>query len=476
MVLNAITVKPLSFAKACNTCNFLLAWGSAGSGNSQFSAPQSIAVDSSGNVYVADSNNNRIEKFSSTGNYISQWGTHGSGPGQFSNPMGVTVDSSGNVYVTDPGNDRVEKFTDNGAYITQWNTMGTVMTSNGPVPGRFTDPLGVAVDSSGNVYVTDGGGNYGSNRVVEFNGTGSFINQCGCGGALCVIGSGSDTFIVTQGIAVDASGHVYFVNSYGDDILVVNGSGALVDYMTGRADLVQPEGIGVDSAGNVYVTVSNNTIQKFSSSGNYLTSWGSTGSGNGQFNNPNAVAVDSSGNVYVLDSGNSRVEKFGDLPPITDSMTVSYLIVGGGNPAPPVFHYVLAGVSESLTLTQVAKSVSVDAGTTWYVTPNPLIGSSSSQQWYSMQPLNGTASTTNIQFLFQHQYYLTMNVSSTGGGTVTPNSGWYGADEGVMITAKANPGYKFKSWTGTGSGSFTGTSTSHTISMKSAITETANFT
>jgi len=158
------------------------------------------------------------------------------------------------------------------------------------------------------------------------------------------------------------------------------------------------------------------------------------------------------------------------------TMTVSYSVVDGGSPTAPVFHYVLAGVSHSLTLTEVTKSVSVDAGTTWYVTPNPLGGSNSSEQWYSMQPLNGTASTTNIQFLFQHQYYLTMNLNPTGGGTVTPNSGWYGADQGVMITAKANSDYKFKSWTGTGSGSFTGTSTSHVIAMRSAITETANFT
>ena len=162
--------------------------------------------------------------------------------------------------------------------------------------------------------------------------------------------------------------------------------------------------------------------------------------------------------------------------PTLVAMTVSYSAVGGGSPTAPVFHYVLNGVSKSLTLTKVAKSVSVDAGTTWYVTPNPLIGSSSSQQWYSTQALTGTASATNIQFLFQHQYYLTMNVSHTGAGTVTPNSGWYSAGQKVAITAKANSGHNFKSWTGTGTGSFTGTSASHTITMNSAITETANFT
>jgi hypothetical protein len=162
--------------------------------------------------------------------------------------------------------------------------------------------------------------------------------------------------------------------------------------------------------------------------------------------------------------------------PTPVTMTVSYTVVGGGSPTAPVFHYVLKGVSKSLTLTKVTKSVSVDAGTTWNVTPNPLIGSSSSEQWYSTQPLTGTASATNIQFLFQLQYYLTTTSSSTGTGTVTPNSGWYSAGQRVTITARANSGHKFKSWKGTGTGSYTGSNNPATITMNSAITETANFT
>jgi len=156
------------------------------------------------------------------------------------------------------------------------------------------------------------------------------------------------------------------------------------------------------------------------------------------------------------------------------AMAVSYLVVAGGNPAAPVFHYVLKGVSKSLTLTKIVKSVSVDARSAWSVTPNPLSGSSSSQQWYSMQPLTGTASATNVQFLFQHQYYLTTLVS--GPGTVTPTSGWYNSGQKVTITAKANTGHRFKSWTGSGTGSHTGTSPSHTMTMNTAVTETATFT
>jgi hypothetical protein len=155
-------------------------------------------------------------------------------------------------------------------------------------------------------------------------------------------------------------------------------------------------------------------------------------------------------------------------------MTVSYSVVGGGSPTAPVFKYVSNGVSKSLTLSKTGKAVSVDAGSTWSVSPNPLGGSSSSQQWYSTQALTGTASVTTIIFSFQHQYYLTIKVS--GPGSVTVSSGWCNAGQSVTIKATPKSGHKFNSWTGTGSGSYTGTSASHTITMNAAITETATFT
>ena len=156
------------------------------------------------------------------------------------------------------------------------------------------------------------------------------------------------------------------------------------------------------------------------------------------------------------------------------TMTVSYSVVGGGRPTAPVFSYVSNGVSKSLTLSKTGQAVSVDTGSTWSVTPNPLGGSGSSQQWISNQALTGTASASTIVFSFQHQYYLTMNVN--GPGSVTVSSGWYNAGQRVTIKATPNSGHKFKSWTGTGAGSYTGISASHTITMNAAITETANFT
>jgi hypothetical protein len=159
----------------------------------------------------------------------------------------------------------------------------------------------------------------------------------------------------------------------------------------------------------------------------------------------------------------------------TVTMTVSYSVVGGGTPTAPVFNYVLKGAPKTLTLTTKAQAVSVDAGSIWSVTPNPLTGSSSSQRWYSTEALTGTASTTTVVFAFQLQYYLTMKASSSA-GSVTPSSGWQNAGVTVTIKATAKTGHTFKSWTGSGTESYTGTKNPATITMNSAITETANFT
>ena len=94
----------------CGT--FLLKWGvKSGTGNGQFNFPYGVATDGSGNVYVSDTNNNRVQKFDASGTFLTAWGSYGSGDGQFVYPSGVATDGSGNVYVVDTGNDRIQKFT-----------------------------------------------------------------------------------------------------------------------------------------------------------------------------------------------------------------------------------------------------------------------------------------------------------------------------------------------------------------------------
>jgi tripartite motif-containing protein 71 len=89
---------------------FLTTWGSSGSGNGQFSLPEGVATDGSGHVYVADTNNDRIQKFDASGTFLTTWGSVGSGNGQFDSPIGVATDGSGNVYVADTFNHRIQKF------------------------------------------------------------------------------------------------------------------------------------------------------------------------------------------------------------------------------------------------------------------------------------------------------------------------------------------------------------------------------
>jgi DNA-binding beta-propeller fold protein YncE len=113
-----------------------------------FDYPEGVAVDSSGNVYIADANNNRIQKFTSTGQFITKWGSSGSGDGEFYYPCGIAADSRGYVYVVDRSNARIQKFTSDGKFITKWG-------SGGSDDGEFLNPYGVAVDMSGDVYVAD---------------------------------------------------------------------------------------------------------------------------------------------------------------------------------------------------------------------------------------------------------------------------------------------------------------------------------
>jgi tripartite motif-containing protein 71 len=90
--------------------SFITKWGSFGKGDGQFNLPHGVALDSSDNVYVADTFTHRIQKFDSEGTFITKWGSKGEADGQFNFPTGVALDSSGNVYVTDIENNRIQKF------------------------------------------------------------------------------------------------------------------------------------------------------------------------------------------------------------------------------------------------------------------------------------------------------------------------------------------------------------------------------
>ena len=277
---------------------FITKWGAYGTGNGQFRSPCVLAVDATGNVYVADAGNSRIQKFSSSGVFITKWGAYGTGNGQFRSPCVLAVDATGNVYVADAGNSRIQKFSSSGVFITKWGSLGS---GN----GQFETPRGLAVDATGNVYVADAG----ISRIQKFSSSGVFITKWGA------YGTGNGQFRSPYGLAVDATGNVYVADAGNNRIEKFSSSGAFLTKWesdgTGDGQFQFPSGIAVDATGNVYVAdAGNNRIQKFSSSGAFITKWGAYGTGDSQFSDPAGIAVDAAGDVYVTDAGNGRIQKF----------------------------------------------------------------------------------------------------------------------------------------------------------------------
>ncbi|MBI5101154.1 MAG: SMP-30/gluconolactonase/LRE family protein [Nitrospirae bacterium] len=284
-------------------------WGTSGSGNGQFSGPSGAAVDTSGNVYVADERNDRIQKFSSTGVFLGTWGTKGAGNGQFNGPRGVAVDASGNIYVTDFHNNRVQKFDNNFAWLMTFGAAGTA-------DGEFTGPFNIAVNAAGTIiYVTDSI----NDRVQKFDGSGVFVSKWSGN-------NGPDgAFFQPEGVALDIAGNVYVADSFNDRIQKFDGNGGFIAEWGAQGDsngqFFVPRGIAVDGAGNIFVTDSGNVrVQKFDSTFNFLTQWGAFGSDPGSFLAPEGLAVNAvTGSVYVVDSQNNRVQVFSTAIPAAPS-------------------------------------------------------------------------------------------------------------------------------------------------------------
>jgi len=298
---------------------FVAKWGSSGSGNGQFASPSEMAVDALGQVYVADTNNHRIQKFSGNGTFLTSWGTQGTGNGQFQFPRGIAIDASGNVLVADSDNDRIQRFTSAGVYVSQWGTSGM---GN----GQFQAPRSIAVDAAGFIFVTEDA--FSSKRVQKFTSAGVYVTKWGS------IGSADGQFQGPRGIAVDDSGYVYVSDTLNNRVEKFTNAGVFVTKWgtngSGPGQFVFPIGLAARD-GQIFVSdQNNNRIQQFSRTGAFVSQFGSlcqlasgTGCvdpdgggprqlGDGQFNAPIDVAADRYGFLYVLDAGNSRVEKFGD--------------------------------------------------------------------------------------------------------------------------------------------------------------------
>jgi len=275
--------------------NYTSQFGSAGSGDGQFTNPGQTAKDSSNNIYVVDSGNNRVQKFDNDGNYLSQFGSAGSGDGQFATPLGIVIDNNNNIYVADSGNNRIQKFNSSGGYIGEFG-------STGSGDGQFSYPTGMGLDSSGNIYVAD----TGNSRIQKFNSSGNYLSQFGS------YGSESGQFDGPVSVEVSVLNRIYVSDQVNNRVQVFNMDGA---YQGQLNDINTPTGLDSDAQGNIYVASGgSNNVQLYDPNGGLIQEYGSFGSGDGEFNFPGSVNLDGNGNIFVGEYLGNRIQKFSLTP------------------------------------------------------------------------------------------------------------------------------------------------------------------
>lgn len=289
-----------------------------------------MAIDASGNIYVADYGNNLIRKiapggmvttFAGSGNagYIDGRGTLAS----FTQPTGITIDASGNLFIADAGDNLIRKISPTGTVTTIAGSDTTGSANGIGTASSFFDPLAIAVDAHDNIYVADAGNNLirliaQGGQVSTFAGT---------------LNTGTSTnlspFSNPSGVAVDGAGDIFVANYLNSTIMKINSSGVVSTYAgmdtlkgsnngpAALATFYYPNSVAADAAGNVYVSDGvNNLIRKIATDGTVSTLAGSGFAGaadstgtSASFNYPAGLAVDAAGNVYVADSNNNLIRK-----------------------------------------------------------------------------------------------------------------------------------------------------------------------
>jgi uncharacterized protein YjiK len=362
-----LALTPQVFAQSIFTpydFNVLAGNGYIGSGDgtgfgAQFYSPQGVAVDSTGNIYVADTDNHTLRKVSPAGAVTTLAGKAGSpgwtdGTGTnalFNWPWGVAVDSAGNIYVADAGNDTIRKVSPAGMVTTFAGFAGIQGSLDGPVSQAFfNDPHGLAVDKSDNIYVAD----YGNGTVRKVTPDGMVTTVAGMAGdfgstdgppgvarfGVCSTYYGTTYCQGPEGVAVDVAGNLYVTDEGNNTIrkIATNGVVSTLAGLSGNAGSAdatgaaarfnRPEGIAVDIAGNLFVADSDNgTARKVTANGVVTTLAGAAGTtGNGgigffvppgaigsgsacRFRVPYGIAVDAAGDLYLVDSWDNTVRK-----------------------------------------------------------------------------------------------------------------------------------------------------------------------
>jgi gliding motility-associated-like protein len=298
--------------------------------SSTFDFPQGVALDAAGNVYVADYNNNLIRKVDPSGSATTFAGSGSAGSfnskginASFDHPASVAVDAAGNVYVADYNNNMIRKITPAGDVSTLAGSVVQGSADGAGANAGFYHPSGIALDASGNLYVADKGNNL--IRKITAAGVVSTIAGSGAVGANNAQGRLA-TFNAPKNLAIDASGNIYVTDSGNNLIRIIspagqvntyagNGSNVSADGQGTQAGFNGPSGIVVDGAGNIFVSeFGGNLIRMIVPSGlvSTLAGTGNRGSINGtgtaaSFSGPNGLTIDANGNLYIADSFSNEI-------------------------------------------------------------------------------------------------------------------------------------------------------------------------
>ncbi len=321
--------------------------------SAQFSRPNGVAVDGAGNLFIVDTGNFRVRKVSPSGivTTVAGNGTLGfSGDGgpadraQLNEPAGVAVDGAGNLFIADTGNQRIRKVLKDGtiATVAGDGTFGASGDGGAATSAQLAGLNGVAVDGAGNLFITafyyDCDVTYASIRKVSASG---------------IITTVAD--VAGSGVAVDGAGNLFIVDY--DQVLKVSSSGIITTVAGSRnqsssgdddggpatrARLNGPVGVAVDGAGNLFIADSNNfRVRKVSPSGIITTVAGNGTIGNSgdggpatsaQLFGPTGVAVDTAGNLFIAGTGFSKVSPTGIITTVSGiGLGYGVAVDGAGN-------------------------------------------------------------------------------------------------------------------------------------------------
>jgi len=278
-----------------NAHSQVLQWGSFGQiDGGHFFQLESLSVDDEGNVYVTDSGNARVQKFTSDGQFLNTWGVSGTDNGEFKKPTGIATYEN-NVYVVDSEQSKIQVFDSTGKFLQSWGKFGSDQ-------GEFFYPQGISISNDGVVYVAD----TKNHRIQQFTTDGEFLSSFG------IFGPGDGRLRTPIDVALGEN-YVYVSDPANYKIEKYTYEGISVgsfDYNFGGSP-TQPYGLTVDTDGNIYFTdLYKHRIVKIDPEGTTLKIFGSVGSDKGKFIAPKDIVLDDKGYLFVTEYGNNRIQKF----------------------------------------------------------------------------------------------------------------------------------------------------------------------